>query len=115
MDLGMVRALYPPVNESTTMKTTLRFTLLVLAIALPTTAFGGLVGILPASVFIGSELALFSFITAGMMLIALNDSGSGRRPVIVHRAPVSAGTAAPFCPARPKISYGLRRQHCPVA
>ena len=115
MDLGMVRALYPPVNESTTMKTTLRFTLLVLAIALPTTAFGGLVGILPASVFIGSELALFFFFTAGMMLIALNDNGHGRRPIIVHRSPVSTCSATPFSPARPKISYGLRRQHCPVA
>jgi hypothetical protein len=115
VDLGMVRASYPSVNESTTMKNTLRFTLLVLAIALPATAFGGLVGILPASVFIGSELALFFFFTAGMMLIALNDNGHGRRPIIVHRSPVSTCSATPFSPARPKISYGLRRQHCPVA
>lgn len=97
------------------MKTTLRFSLLVLALALPATVFGGLVGILPASVFIGSEMALFLFITVGLMLIALTDNGQGRRPIIVHRTPVSACTAAPFVPARPRISYGLRRHHCPVA
>jgi len=97
------------------MKTALRFALLVLSIALPAAMFGALVGILPASAFFGSEVALFLFVTAGLMLIALGDHGSGRRPVVVRLTQPSACSAAPFSPAKRRISYGLRRQHCPTA
>ena len=88
--------------------------MLVLAIALPATSFGGLVGILPASAFIGSEITLFLFATAGLMFIGLNDDGLGRRPIVLHRAPVAISLAAPVGPARPRISYGLRRRPCSV-
>jgi hypothetical protein len=91
------------------MKTTLKITLLVLAIALPVAAFAGLVGILPTSAFSGT---VFLYATFGLMVIALTDNGHPRRSVIVHPA---VSTAAPFVPARPRVSYGLRRQHCPVA
>ena len=108
----MVRALYPYVNESTTMKTSLRFTTSVLAIAVPATVFGGLVGIIPASAFVG---ALSLYATAGLTLVALSDDGLARRPFIVHRTPAPVCTAATFGPARLGPSYGLRRRKCPVA
>jgi hypothetical protein len=97
------------------MKTTLSFAMLVLAIALAAAAFGGLVGILPASAFFGSEVALFLSATAGLMLIALNDDGRGRRPIIVHRMPVTACTTTVLGPARARSSYGIRRQNCTAA
>jgi hypothetical protein len=89
--------------------------MLVLAIALAAAAFGGLVGILPASAFFGSEVALFLSATAGLMLIALNDDGRGRRPIIVRRMPVTACTMATVGPARARSSYGIRRQNCTAA
>jgi hypothetical protein len=92
------------------MKTTLSFAMLILSIALPAAAFGGLVGILPASALVG---ALSLFATAGLMLIALNDDGHGRRLIIVRRPPGTACAAA--VPARFGRSYGIRRRRCPVA
>jgi hypothetical protein len=112
MHLGTVRALYLYVNESTTMKTSLRITASVLAIAIPATVFGGFVGIIPASAFIS---AVFLYATAGLMLVALGDDGLARRPFIVHRTPAPVCTATTFGPARFGTSYGLRRRKCTVA
>jgi hypothetical protein len=94
------------------MKTSLKFTSSVIAIAIPATIFGGLVGIIPASVFIG---AVCLYATAGLMLVALSDDGLARRPFIVHRTPAPVCTAATFGPARMGPSYGLRRRECQVA
>ena len=94
------------------MNTSLKFTTSVLAIASPVAIFGGLVGILPASAFVG---ALFVYATAGLMLIALNDNGLARRPFIVHRTSAPVCSTAMIGPARTRSSYGIRCQHCPVA
>jgi len=94
------------------MKTSLRFTMPAIAIAFPATVFGGLVGIIPVSALVG---VLFLYATASLMLIALNDSGLARRPIIVHRAPAPVCTVVAVEPARTRSSYGIRRQRCPVA
>jgi hypothetical protein len=94
------------------MKTSLRFTIPALAIVCPAAVFGGLIGIIPASALVG---ALFLYATAGLLLIALNDNGIARRPIIVHRTPALVCTAAAVEPARTRSSYGIRRQRCPVA
>jgi hypothetical protein len=94
------------------MKTTLRLTQSVFAIAFPVAVFGGLVGILPTAFFAG---ALFLGATVGFTIIAVADNGRAHRPIIVHQTPATADSVAPFVPARPRVSYGLRRQHCPAA
>jgi len=93
------------------MKNALRYTLLVLSVALPAAAFGGLVGVLPPSAFVFSEAALFLFALAGVVLIGLDDHGRGRRPLVLRRAPPAV---AP-CPVsvgafRRRSSYGIRRR-----
>jgi hypothetical protein len=84
----------------------------VLAIAFPAAVFGGLVGILPASVFVG---ALFLYATVGLIVIALTDDGLAYRPFIVRRAPAQVCTVATVGPARTGKSYGIRRQQCAVS
>jgi hypothetical protein len=110
-NLGTVRALYPFINESTTMKNSLSITASALTIAIPATIFGGLVGIIPAAAFIG---AVSLYATAGLLLVVLGDDGLARRP-IVHRTPAPVCTPATFGPARLRTSYGIRRQKCTVA
>jgi hypothetical protein len=94
------------------MKTSLRFTLSALTIAFPATVFGGLVGIVPASIFVG---AVFLFAAVGLMLIALCDNGGARRPVVVRQTPAQVCPASRIGPARLGSSYGVRRRQCPVA
>lgn len=101
-------------NESTPMKTTLKFTMLILAVTFPAALFAALVGILPLATFSYSATAVYVFSVAGLMAIGLNDGGH-RRPLIVHAA------AAPVCqpkaarPARRSRAYGVRRRECVAA
>jgi hypothetical protein len=97
------------------MKTTLNVILLILAAILPTATFAGLVGILPPTVFVGSEAALFAFASVGLMLIGLSDTGGVRRPVLVHCPPMTARIPLIASPSRRRSSYGIRRHACPVA
>lgn len=97
------------------MKTILNLTLLALAIALPVVTFAGLVGLLPLGAFIGSEFTFFAFSVVGMMLIALNDNGKGRRPIIVRHAPPAALPGSPCNSPAYGTSYGLRRKVCTIA
>jgi len=98
-------------NESTPMKTTLNLLLLALAILLPAVSFAGLVGILPPTVFVGTEAALFAFTFVGLLLVAVNDDGKGCRPVIVHRTPAARPTVVAR-PVRYSPVAGLRRREC---
>jgi hypothetical protein len=96
------------------MKNTLKFTMLVLAVAFPFAAFAALVGILPLATFAYSEIAVYLFSVAGLMAIGLSDGGQ-RRPIIVHAwtAPVRQPEAAR--PARRSRAYGIRRRECVAA
>jgi hypothetical membrane protein len=91
------------------MKTTLKFTMLILAVTFPAALFAALVGILPPATFAYSETAIYLFSVAGLMAIGLSDDGH-RRPIIVHAstAPVRQPEAA--CPARRSRAYGIRRR-----
>jgi len=102
-------------NESTPMKTTLNFLLLALAIAVPATAFAGLVGILPPAAFVGAEAALFAFTFVGLMTIVLNDGGKARRPVTVHDSIPAICPSLTARAATRRPSYGLRRRERVVA
>ena len=101
-------------SESTPMKTTLKFTMLILAVTFPAALFAALVGILPPATFSYATTAVYVFSVAGLMAIGLNDGGH-RRPLIVHAA------AAPVCqpkaarPARRSRAYGVRRRECVAA
>jgi hypothetical protein len=64
------------------MKSTLTILMLVLSAGYTLAAFAGLVGILPSSVFLTSEVVFFVYSLAGLVSIALNDSG--RRTSIVY-------------------------------
>lgn len=86
-------------NQSTTMKNALKYAMLILAIAYPGAAFVGLIGLASSTAFVGSEIGLWLFAVAGLMLISLGDTA--RRPIILRRAP--ACQVAPFGP-----SHGLR-------
>jgi hypothetical protein len=57
------------------MKSTLTILMLVLSAGYTLAAFAGLVGILPSSVFLTSEVVFFVYSLAGLVSIALNDSG----------------------------------------
>ena len=57
------------------MKSTLTILMLVLSAGYPLAAFAGLVGILPPSAFLTSEVVFFVYSLAGLVSIALNDSG----------------------------------------
>jgi len=80
--------------------------MLVLAIGLPVTAFGSLVGILPASAFVVSGAVWFLFSTASLMLIGLN--GPSRRPFVVRRTPATVRTVAAVGPMQSRNSCGIR-------
>lgn len=97
------------------MKTTLSVLLLLLAIAFPVTAFAALVGLVPPTVFVDSEIAIFAFAFVGLMLIATDDHGYACRPVIVRRSPVAACPSPVANPVRRRSSYGIRRRECQVA
>jgi len=62
----------------TTIKASLNVIMLVLGLGSVGAAFLGLVGIVPPSVFLGSQAAIFLYSFAGMMAIGLGDNG--RRP-----------------------------------
>jgi hypothetical protein len=94
------------------MKTTLNLLLLVLAIALPVVTLAGLVGLLPVTAFLGIEAAFFAFSFVGMMLIALNDDGRRRRPVIVRQSSPATLRTVIGKQAAYRTSYGLRRNVC---
>jgi len=64
------------------MKSTLTILMLVLSVGYTLAAVAGLVGILPSSVFLTSEVVFFVYSLAGLVSIALNDSG--RRTSIVY-------------------------------
>lgn len=64
------------------MKSTLTILMLVLSAGYTLAAFAGLVGILPSSVFLTSDVVFFVYSLAGLVSIALNDSG--RRTSIVY-------------------------------
>ena len=64
------------------MKSTLTILMLVLSAGYTLAAFAGLVGILPSSVFLTSEVVFFVYSLAGLVSIALSDSG--RRTSIVY-------------------------------
>jgi hypothetical protein len=57
------------------MKTTLKILMLVLVAGSACAAFAGLIGIVPASAFLSSEVAFFLYSAAGMTLIGLTDNG----------------------------------------
>ena len=57
------------------MKSALTILMLVLSAGYTLAAFAGLVGILPSSVFLTSEVVFFVYSLAGLVSIALNDSG----------------------------------------
>jgi hypothetical protein len=56
--------------------------MLVVSAGYALAAFAGLVGILPSSVFLTSEVMFFVYSLAGLVSIALSDSG--RRTSIVY-------------------------------
>jgi hypothetical protein len=101
-------------NQLTSMKNALKYTMLVLAVAFPLAAFASLVGILPLATFFFSETAIYGFAVVGLLAIGLSDGGH-RRPIIVR------GSAAPMCPpraanpARRRNAYGIRRRKCVTA
>ena len=64
------------------MKSTLTILMLVVSAGYALAAFAGLVGILPSSVFLTSEVMFFVYSLAGLFSIALSDSG--RRTSIVY-------------------------------
>jgi hypothetical protein len=64
------------------MKSTLTILMLVVSAGYALAAFAGLVGILPSSVFLTSEVMFFVYSLAGLVSIALSDSG--RRTSIVY-------------------------------
>jgi hypothetical protein len=57
------------------MKSTLTVLMLVLTVGYTIAALAGLVGILPSSAFLGSEVVFFVYSLAGLVSIALNDTG----------------------------------------
>jgi hypothetical protein len=57
------------------MKSTLTILMLVLIAGYTLAAFAGLVGILPSSAFLGSEVIFFVYALAGLAFIGLNDTG----------------------------------------
>jgi hypothetical protein len=57
------------------MKSTLTIVMFVLSAGYTLAAFAGLVGILPNSAFLGSEVAFFLYSLAGLAFIGLNDTG----------------------------------------
>jgi hypothetical protein len=57
------------------MKSTLTILMLVLIAGYTLAAFAGLVGILPSSAFLGSEVVFFVYSLAGLAFIGLNDTG----------------------------------------
>jgi hypothetical protein len=61
--------------KNTTMKTPLKILMLVLVAGSACAAFAGLIGIVPPSAFLSSEVAFFLYSAAGMTLIGLNDNG----------------------------------------
>ncbi len=62
-------------NESTTMKTALKILMLLLIASSACTAFAGLIGLAPVSVFLTSEVTFCLYSAAGIMFIGLNDCG----------------------------------------
>jgi hypothetical protein len=97
------------------MKTTLNLLLLVLAIALPLVTFAGLVELLPLTAFVASEATFCAFSFVGLMLVALNDDGKGRRPLIVRPSILPAQPATTGAQTAYGPSYGLRRRVCTIA
>jgi hypothetical protein len=61
--------------KNTTTKTTLKILMLVLGAGSAAAAFAGLIGIVPPSAFLSSEVAFFLYAAVGMTLIGLNDCG----------------------------------------
>jgi hypothetical protein len=57
------------------MKTALKVLMLVLLAGYSCAAFAGLVGFLPASAFLTSEVTRFLYSAVGIMFIGLNDCG----------------------------------------
>jgi hypothetical protein len=57
------------------MKSILTILMLVLSAGYTLAAFAGLVGILPSSAFLGSEVAFILYSLAGLAFIGLNDTG----------------------------------------
>lgn len=93
-------------NQSTTMKNALKYAMLILAIAYPGAAFAGLVGLASPIAFVGSEVGLWLFAVAGLMLISLGDSA--RRPLALRPAP--ACPVVPFGPSRSLRTNSVRRR-----
>jgi hypothetical protein len=93
-------------NQSTTMKNALKYAMLILAIAYPGAAFAGLIGLASSSAFVGSEIGLWLFAVAGLMLISLGDTT--RRPINLR--PASASPVVPFGPSRGLRTHNVRRR-----
>jgi hypothetical protein len=92
-------------NPRTTMKTILRYSMLVLAIAYPGAAIAGFAGLAPSTAFAGSEIGCWLFALAGLMLVGLGDTA--RRPLVLRRAP--ACPVVPFRPMRTVRADSARR------
>ncbi len=96
-------------NESTTMKTTLKYLLLAIGAACTAAAFAGLVGIAGPAVFRASAIGLSVFAAIGMLLIGANDHAR-RQLVTGSTPPFPTPPAAIRAPGRRSRAYGIRRR-----
>jgi hypothetical protein len=91
------------------MKNALKYTMLLIAVGLPITAFAALVGILPLSTFFFSETAIYGFVVVGLLAIGLSDGGR-RQPIVVRGTVPPMDPPRAANPARRHNAYGIRRR-----
>ena len=96
-------------NKSSSMKTTLKYLLLVIGAGLTAAAFAGLVGIASPVVFKGSAIALSVFAAVGMLLIGATDT-TRRQLVTASTPPFPTPAVAERAPSRRSRAYGIRRR-----
>jgi hypothetical protein len=101
-------------NESSLMKTTLKFLLLLLGAAYPCAAFAGLIGLHTPAAFFSSEVAFMLYADIGLLLIGGNDHGHPRF-ITVRKAPVDLCPIEAFKPAGRECTCSLRRPECLAA
>ncbi len=106
--LGTPPAKVRAINESTTMKTTLKILLLVLGAGFTAIAFAGLVGIATPAVFHDTDVAVSIFCAVGLLLIGATDRP--RRQLVTESTPPFPMPKADVVPyTRRSRAYGIRR------
>lgn len=111
--LGTARATRGDINESSTMKTTLKLLMLLLGASFPCIAFAGLVGLSTSAAFFSSEVVLSVFAAAGLLLIGLNDYTYRR--IAFRTSPARVCPVVAFGPDQSSRAHGHRREACIAA